>query len=516
MPRSHSRPVKFTKWYWLLLLLSACVDSVPTGQAQSAPGPMESTPGPAVADFVDTVSDREGADWPQFLGPEHTGVSTETGLLKAWPQAGPPLVWNKTVGTGYSAPSVLGNRLVVHHRPTGEDIVECLNASSGETLWTYTYRSNFRDPYGYNNGPRCSPLLTAEYCYTLGAEGKLLCLALADGKKIWERDLRTEYTVPEGFFGVGCTPILEGDRLIVLVGGQPDAGVVAFNPLTGETLWESVGKKTWDGVQTGSPGGDATYRWEGDEMMVSYSSPIAATIHGRRHVLCLMRQGLVSVDPQTGQVNFKHWFRSRTHESVNAARPVVVGDTILLSAAYRVGSVLLKVKSEGNAVDVVWQNDTNLLTHWSTPIHLDGHYYGFSGRHENEGELRCIAADTGKVVWASTGWDRPDDLLPNADGTGVVDSKTGLDIPWPFYGRGSKILADGRFVVLAERGMLALIEPAPQGVHEVSRFAVPEMKYPCWAAPVLSRGYLYLRDENSLICLDLRDLPDTAGKVELK
>lgn len=445
--------------------------------------------------------DRPGEDWPWFLGLTHDGVSRETGLLEKWPENGPPLVWEKEVGTGYSAPSVLGQLLVLHHRIGNEDIVDAFNAVTGAGVWQYRYRSNFRDPYGYNNGPRCTPILTSQYCFTLGAEGKLLCLNIQDGSLVWERNLLAEYEIPDGFFGVGATPILDGDKLIVLVGGQPNSGVVAFRAATGEKLWEAVGKKTWDGTATGWPN-DPVYRWEGDEMIVSYSSPIIATIHGQRHLLCLLRQGLVSLDPQTGRENFKFWFRSRTHESVNAARPVVVNDTIFITSSYRVGSALLRVNRDGKGYEVVWSDARNLDAHWSTPIAWEGHFFGFSGRHENEGELRCLDALTGKVKWATTGYGSLQNLARGPQGE-IIERESGKVIPWPLYGRGAKIMVDGKFIVLAERGTLALVEVSTAGWREVSRCSGPNLQYPSWTAPVLSRGRLYLRDEDSLICLDL-------------
>jgi outer membrane protein assembly factor BamB len=448
---------------------------------------------------------RPGEDWPCFLGPQQTGVSHETGLLDAWPKEGPPVVWKKEVGTGYSAPSVAGNRLVYHHREGNEEIIQCVQADTGEPLWKQVYPSHFRDPYGYNNGPRCSPLLVRDRSYTLGAEGMLTCVALADGGLVWQRDLRKEFNIPEGFFGMGCSPITDGERLICLVGGQPNSGVAAFDLDTGKTVWESVGKTTWDGVPT--DGGDPDpYEWTGEEMMISYSSPLLATIHNQPHLLCLMRQGLVSLDPKTGQQNFKYWFRPKVHESVNAARPVVVEDKILLTAAYRLGSSLLQVHPDGKSYDVVWKNPRNLLAHWSTPIALDGDVYGFSGRHEEEGEFRCIELNTGKVSWESSGWDRPINDLGQDPRTGqIYDAKTKEPIPYPYYGRGSKIFADGKFIVLAERGgSMMLVRPGSEKCDEVSRCTIAGMKYPSWTAPVLSRGYLYLRCEDLLICLDLK------------
>jgi outer membrane protein assembly factor BamB len=398
---------------------------------------------------------------------------------------------------------VLENRLVLHHRVGDSEIVQCFDANTGDSLWDYSYSTRFEDPYGYNNGPRCSPILTADHCFTLGAEGKLTCVTLETGDLVWQRDLLTDFNIPEGFFGVGASPILEGDRLIVLVGGQPNSGVVAFATSNGATLWESVGQETWGGAPTGWTA-EPYYEWQGDEMVVSYSSPVPATIHGKRHILCLMRQGLVSVDPADGHEHFHFWFMSRTHESVNAACPVVVDDTVMISAAYRVGSACLKIGEDGGIADVLWQNERNLLTHWSTAHYLDGHYLGFSGRHENEGALTCIDAVTGDVKWATSGWEDGANLRQRPTGE-VYDSVTGETLTaWPYYGRGSAILADGKLFVLGEHGTLALVAADISEWKELARCAAPRMKFPSWTAPVLSHGRLYLRCEDALVCLSLR------------
>lgn len=446
---------------------------------------------------------RKGDDWSRFLGPHGTGVSGERGLMQTWPQGGPPKVWGKQIGAGYGAPSVRGRRLVLHHRLGREEIVECMRADDGKTLWRHSYPSNFRDPYGYNNGPRCTPLLTEDHCYTYGAEGMLLCLDLKTGEKLWNRDTQREFGLPEWFFGVGCSPILVDNLLIVLVGGQPNSGVVAFDARTGEIAWQSVGKETWDGAQTDWPN-EPVYRWTGDEQIVSYSSPTVATIHGKRHLLCFLRHGLVSLDPADGSLNFKYWFRSREYESVNAARPVVIGDKIFLSSAYRLGSVLLQVDRDGKDCRELWRNRRNILTHWSTAIHVDGYLYGFSGRHENEGTFRCIDLDTGAVVWKTSGFEGDLSQLKQNPVTGeIIDKRTNKAVPWPFFGRGSKIKVDDKFIVLGERGTLALVKINPKKFEEISRTAYREVGYPAWAAPVLSRKRLYLRTEEALVCLDL-------------
>ncbi len=445
-------------------------------------------------------------DWPYFLGPEQTGISAETGLIDEFPRQGPPLLWEKKIGTGYSAPSVLGNRLVIHHRPDddgpGKEVIECVEADSGKPLWKYEYPSDFRDPYGYNNGPRCSPLLTSKYCYTFGAQGKLYCLTLDKGKEVWHRDCLKDFDVPPGFFGVGATPILEGDKLIVMVGGKPNSGMVAFDPETGKTLWQNVGKDVWDGTSTGwerLP----VYKWRGNEKLSSYSSPIAATIHGKRHLLCLMRQGLVSLNPDDGSVNFKYWFRSLLRDSVNAARPVVVDDKIFLSAAYQVGSALLEVNPNGKSYKELWRDPTNMMTHWSTSIFHDGYIYGFSGRHERGATMRCVKLSDGKVMWETDGTSPVADKVKPNQITGKFQwIDTGKPAPWPFYGRGSAILADNKFIVLGERGTLAIVKVDPEKFSEVCRTSFPQITYPAWAAPVLAHKKLYLRSESHLICLD--------------
>jgi outer membrane protein assembly factor BamB len=430
--------------------------------------------------------DGAGQDWPRFLGAHGNGISDETGLLDQWPANGPMLVWEKDIGTGYGAPSVIGQKLVLHHRIGDEEIVECFAADTGKSLWRFGYPSHFIDPYGYNNGPRGTPLLTSNLCFTFGAEGKLTCLELQTGQRVWQRDTAADFHVPEAFFGVGSTPILEEGLLIVMVGGQPNSGLVAFDPGTGKTVWENVGQTNWQDVpMTGWPG-EQKVRWQSWDKQASYSTPVAATIHGRRQVLCLTRQGLVSLEAKTGRVNFSFWFRSRVNDSVNAMCPVVVDDLIFISAAYyKIGSVLLRVKPDGKSVEEVWRG-TALELHWSTPIYLAGYLYACSGRNEPDARMRCVELRTGKLMWdLDESWQHYNTRTPGV------------------YGRGSSILADGKLITLGEGGLLGLFQPNPGQPEEICHFQLPQLHYPCWAAPVLSRKKLYLRNEDHLVCLDL-------------
>jgi outer membrane protein assembly factor BamB len=396
----------------------------------------------------------------------------------------------------------LGTRLVLHHRLGNEEVVECFNAVTGLPLWRHGYPSSFIDPFGYNNGPRCTPLLTSAHCYAFGAEGKLVCLDLATGKLVWQRDAAKDWNVPEAFFGVGSTPLLEGDKLIVMVGGQPNSTLVALDPNTGRTIWENVGRTNWQGARTIGWRGEAPYRWTGEEKLASYSTPVAATIHGRRHVLCLTRQGLVSLNPTNGAINFSRWFQSQMNESVNAMSPVVFDDLVLISAAYyRVGSVLLRVKPDGRSFAEVWRSparplerdaqggiiDPVLEIHWHTPMLHEGYVYAFSGRNEPDATFRCVDLRSGKIMWSrDESWRARSSAQP------------------PVYGRGSAILADGKLIVLGEGGKLGLFAPNPKAPEEISTWQVPHLRYPCWTGPVLSSRRLYLRSEDRLLCFDLK------------
>jgi len=434
------------------------------------------------------------ADWPEFMGPTRDQVSTETGLLDTLPIQGPPLIFDKAVGKGYSAPSVRGNTLVLHHRLGQQEIVEACDASTGLTLWKQSYKSDYRDPFGYNNGPRCSPLLTADQCYTLGAEGVLLCSDLVTGKQIWRRDILADFAVPESFFGVGSSPVLEDGLLFVQVGGQPNSGVAAFDAATGKTVWQNVGEKTWNGAPMNGYPGARVVSWDVNnpdyEKQASYCTPVLATIHNRRHLLVCTRQGLVSLDPKTGKANFSFWFRSRADSSVNAMTPVVQGDLVLISSAYyKTGSVLLRVAPDGNSVKPVWAG-LQLEMHWTRPVLTGGHLYAFSGRNEPDGLFRCVEFATGNVKWERReGW-------PNGGHSKLSPGEKPPDV----YGRGSAILADGKLIVLGEAGLLGLVKPDPDKLEEIARWQVPQLNYPCWAAPVLANKRLYLRDEDHLVC----------------
>ncbi|HLG59102.1 MAG TPA: PQQ-binding-like beta-propeller repeat protein [Vicinamibacterales bacterium] len=417
-------------------------------------------------------------DWATFLGPSHNGVSTETRLSRSLP---PPLVWEFPRGTGYASPAIVGDRLVYIHRRANEEVVDCLHPETGAARWTFTYPTVFEDRYGYNNGPRSSPVIDEGRVFTTGAEGKLHCLDLASGKLIWKRDFATEYRVRQDFFGTGSTPLVSGRLLIVNVGGQGGPSVVGLDKTTGREVWRA-----------------------GKEWGPSYASPVPATIHGKARVFVFAggesdppSGGLMSIDPETGRVDFVFPWRSRTRESVNASCPVVFDNKVFISASYRTGGALVEVRPDFTH-RVLWTTQEFGL-HFNTPIHRNGYLYGFDGRNEPDASLACIDVASGKAVWRET----PEwmETLEAGGRSQVLGTY-----------RGSLLAADGQYLCLGELGHLLWMDLTPKGYKEVSRawlFAARES----WGLPVLSHGLLYVAQNTRdtlhgtaarLLCYDLR------------
>jgi len=421
-------------------------------------------------------------DWLSFIGPTHNAVSTETKLLKKWPETGPTLLWEFQRGTGYSSPAILGERLFYLHRVGAEEIVECLRTYDGARYWRFAYPTAYADRYGYNNGPRCSPVIDGERVYTFGAEGKLHCLKLTTGQVLWKRDLVTEFKVKQNFFGVGSTPLIEGELLIVNVGAPAGPGVAAFNKTTGKLVWSCD-----------------------DPWGPSYASPVPAVLHGKRRLLVFSggegrppSGGLLCIDPENGTLDFRFSWRSKTPESVNASNPVVIGNQVFISATYETGGAMLTIKPDFTC-DVAWTSD-DFGTHWMTPVHKDGYLYGFEGRHSQNAALVCFEVKTGNEVWRKTlSW----------EDTVEVNKRPQKYTNGPF--RASLLLVDGAFLCLGEVGHLQWLDLSPAGCTELARswlFAAPET----WSLPVVSQGLLYISQNHAspmtgprLLCYDLRE-----------
>jgi outer membrane protein assembly factor BamB len=422
-------------------------------------------------------------DWTSFLGPTHNAMSTETRLLHTWPKTGPKLVWEMKKGTSYSSPAITGDRLLFIHRVGKEERVECLHRETGGRYWSFSYPTQFEDRYGYNNGPRASPVIDGDRVYTYGAEGKLHCLKLETGQLYWKRDLRDEFKIQQDFFGVASTPLIEGDLLIINVGVPGGPAVAAFDKKSGKMVWGA-----------------------GDQWGPSYASPIPATVNGRRRIFVFAggessppTGGLLSIDPQNGAVDFSFPWRSKSYESVNAACPLVVGNQVFVSASYKTGGALLNLLPDGGR-SVAWTTE-DLATHFNTAVYKDGYLYGFDGRNEPDASLVCLEWKTGKLMWR---------VNPEWEESMVIDGTEHRQTVSTF--RGTLLWADGKFLALGELGHLLWLDLTPKGYKQLSRawlFAARET----WALPVLSRGLLYVtqntrdiihRGPPRLLCYDLR------------
>ena len=431
-------------------------------------------------------------DWPRFLGPTGDGHSPETPINKTLPEDHGPLkpLWELRRGSGYAAPAVAGRHMVYTHRLADEVIVECLHPETGRQYWSFKYPSDYRDRYGYNNGPRANPLIDDGRVYVYGVQGQLHCLDLATGTPIWSRQLQDEFDIDPTFFGIGTSPVVEGDLLVLNLGAprfQSKAGkgaaVAAFDKRTGRLRWHS-----------------------GDHWGPSYASPLVATIHGRRRLLVLggadsrpPSGGLLMLDPATGKAFFHHPFRSETYESVIASNPVVVGNEVFITASYDTGSALLRIGADGAATPV-WTNPS-LGAHMNTLLHHEGQLYGFDGRNERDAQLVCIDWKTGEQRWATElVWDE----------TLLIRGKPVPQRMGTF--RGSLMRVDGAFLCLGEAGHLLWLELTPKG-HRVLGRSRLFLARETWGLPVLSRGLLYVcqntpdlidRTPERLLCYDLR------------
>ncbi len=427
-------------------------------------------------------------DWPRYLGPHDNATTAEDTLLDTWPEGGPTLLWELARGEGYAAPTIAGGRLFSFDRdPLAQrERLECRDPETGALRWEFGYPVEYRDRYGFADGPRASPVLDGELVFLAGVTGQLRAIDAATGKEVWHRDLQEDYAHRLGFFGYGPAPVVHNDLLLVNVGGTGEADgkgvcVAAFDKRSGEERWRYL--DTWG---------------------ASYASPVLGKLRGRDTLLVFAggesrppHGGLLVLDPATGERFDRIPWRADKYESVNASPPLIVGeDSVFLSECYAKGGAMLRFDEELKATPA-WE-ERWFGMHWSLPLLIDGHLYGFAGRNKPDVQFKCARARDGEILWE-------DDMR-------YEHEVGGRAMTLSFF-RGSLLRAGGdRVFALGEDGVFAELELSPEGVEtkQRSQLILAEQS---WALPVIHRGLLYLCQNGRgatdasrarILCYDLR------------
>lgn len=388
-------------------------------------------------------------DWPQWLGPRRDGSSTEK--VAPWKDA-PKVLWRIPVGEGHSSPVVASGKVFLFTRVKGKDAEEIVaySADEGKKVWSETYeRGKFASIFGL--GPRATPTVRDGKVFTFGVTGTLACWDADGGKNVWKVDTAKDFSAPPLFFGASCSPLVEGDRLLVNVGAK-GASIVAFDRTSGKTLWKALD----DGA--------------------SYSSPIAFGDGKDRQVVFLTAKGLRSLSPADGKLFWEVPLVDRLNES--STTPVKSGN-LLLASSVTFGSLGVELKDEQKpSAAQLWKND-KLTCYFSTPVPVGkDHTYLITGAASllnATSTLHCIETRTGKELWQKKNVAK--------------------------YHAALLRTADDKLLMLDDFGNLKLLDPSPEGYKEL---ATAKVCRPTWAHPALSEGRLYLRDDTNLICVQLR------------
>lgn len=429
----------------------------------------------AVTTFADAPA---SFDWPQWQGPGRDAVSKETGLLKEWPKDGPPLAWEvKGLGGGYNEPSIAAGRIFGMSKRDGKDVVWALSEGDGKAIWATPLGTSpaQRMPQG-QEGPGCTPTVDGDHAYAISNDGELACVNAADGKIVWQLDMKSEFGGRPPMWNYRESPLIDGNQLICTPGG-PDATIVALDKLTGKPIWKcNVPEEAG-----AAPAGNARPRGRGrpDMSSAGYASAIAIDVDGQRQYVQLTGKTLVGVAASDGKLLWRY-NKPANFMGINCTTPVYHDGMVFASSAYGTGGGLVKLTKDADGrikADEVWFTK-KLQNHHGGVIYFDGCLYGANGGNEG-GALVCLDFKTGNVLWNQ----RSENRAP----------------------KGSIALADGRFYYRCEDGTMLLFEPSAKEYLERGRFPQPDRSTaPDWAHPVIANGKLYLRDQDVLLCYDVK------------
>ena len=380
-------------------------------------------------------STAEAADWPNWRGPNHNGVSSETGWSATWSKSGPKVLWKKSIGTGFASMAVSNGRVYAMGNINDNDILYCFEADTGKEIWKKSYPCPLFKK-DHEGGPAATPTVDGDAVYTFSKNGDAIRFRAATGQIVWHKKLNKELGIkhPEWYFASSPFVI---DNMVILNAGSRG---IALDKADGSVIWKS--------------GKDPT----------AYATAVPFTVGSQKCVAIFAAKEIVGLIAATGKVVWQHpW---KTSYDANIGNPIISGNTVFVCSGYNRGCALLKI--EGSNVTEVWQNK-NMRNHFNSSVLWQGHIYGF----DDSKELRCLDFKTGQIKW----------------------SKGGL-------GKGSLMIADGKLIILSERGKLVTAPAWPEGFKELSSAQILTGK--CWTVPVLANGRIYARNANGqLVCVDV-------------
>jgi outer membrane protein assembly factor BamB len=384
-------------------------------------------------------------DWPRYLGPDGSG-KVDGKIRTDW-QANPPKeLWRKELGQGCSSFAISGDKVLVMGNMDNQDIVWCLDASTGKEIWTHKYPEKL-DPKMYEGGPNCTPSIDGDFVYTLSKTGKLFCLKMADGKPVWQKDFEKDFGAKAPSWGFSASPIVKGDLLLCLPCGK-DGGLYALDKRTGATTWTS-----------------------GDNTKPGYAAPVIFKYKGKEVAAAFQGRELVTYNLEDkGKPVFS--FEWRTSYDVNASNPQFHDGMMFLASGYGMGYVVIDVSGTEPKV-LHKQEDLRMI--FQNSILVDGDILGVFGDKSIDAKLVRMDMKSGKVRWS--------EKMPGT--------------------RGSSLMVGNTMVIFAETGDIICGEPAATGWKELGR--VKPLKGVCWAPVAFGHGKIFARNNNGeAVCLDVK------------
>ena len=435
-------------------------------------------------------------DWPHWMGERHDGVWRESGLIDSFPAEGPAVLWRSEVGSGYGGPAIVGRDIYLMDRIKdagkggevennirkageipGSERVLCIDMETGKTKWSHQYDRPYN--IAYPTGPRCTPTVVEDRVFTLGAMGDLICLDRHDGTVIWQKDLIVEYGAKPPLWGFSSHPVVDGDQVIVPVGGEGTA-IVSFDRDTGQENWRAL--TTVD---------------------VAYAPVRIMELDGERQLIFWHGEGVDSLNPETGEHYWNIKFPEEKNPSITSiATPRIVGNQIFISEYYK-GSLLLEVSSNPPGVQEIWRSyktdprhEKALNSMMTTPVIKDGLVYGIGYNRKGEGVFRCLELETGEMRWTRDDW-MSDEPLMFATAF-IVEND---DKYFMFNDNGELMIVDLSPAGLTERGRAKILEPT----------GVARGRKVVWSHPAFSGGRMLVRNDKEIVCVDLRKATTVDG-----